>query len=73
MARNEGLEFISVNQNDEDFSMNSANRANFDDQNAVDSVIGSTFLKYSKHPIALLTHLLFKVRIWGSCSFILIF
>lgn len=48
MSRNDDLEFISVSQNDDDFAMNSANRTNFDSDSTVDSVIGSTFLKFSK-------------------------
>ncbi len=63
MSKN-NLEFISVNQDDdEDLNMNMGNRlARADDsESAVDSVIGNTFLKYSKHPVALIFHLLFKV------------
>ena len=48
MSRNDDLEFISVNQSDDDFAMNSGNRANFGDESAVDSVIGGTILKFSK-------------------------
>ena len=46
MSRKDDLEFISVNQNEDDFSMNSANRMQYDD--TTDSVIGNTFLKFSK-------------------------
>jgi hypothetical protein len=45
--RNDDLEFISVSQEDEEMSMNSANRTNFDDDSG-DSVIGGSFLKFSK-------------------------
>lgn len=46
--KNDDLEFISVSQTDEDFTMNSGNRNNFGDESAVDSVIGGTILKFSK-------------------------
>jgi hypothetical protein len=44
---NDKLEFISVSQGDDD-AMNSQHRSVVEDESAVDSVIGNTFLKYSK-------------------------
>lgn len=60
MSKNGELEFVSVGQNDDDLLMNNRNQVEYDADTAVDSVIGSTFLKYSKHPLALCFHLLFK-------------
>jgi hypothetical protein len=61
MPKNDELEFVSVGQNDDDLTMNNRNHVQYEPDTAVDSVIGSTFLKYSKHPLALCFHLLFKV------------
>lgn len=86
MSNNDdGLQFISVNRDDDDFKMTKtyAVDSNVGDgnNNTYDYVIGNSFLKASKHPGALFFHIFFKSLAllayifggWFTSNFILIF
>eukprot|EP01038_Epipyxis_sp_PR26KG_P004988 gene4988-6973_t len=81
--KEEELEFISVNAEDDD-DFNNINQAYADQSGSNgggDSVIGSWIFKQSKHPFAILFHLLFKSLAlfiyvfgnWITSNFIFIF
>lgn len=81
--KDEELEFISVQQDDDDDSMhlNPQNASGGTGQTSYDNVIGNWILKQSKHPAAIFFHILFKALAlfiyifgsWFTSSFIFTF